>query len=259
MPAVPMTPTGNRKQESQLRHSQRRNSQRPTQIRDPSGRQGLRRIFNTTNYPTTAKAKAKKIARVFLLVSLCSALLLYLLYCLLFGASGVRSLSRPHCTPQGPSLSAPPPPPTLFGCRPALRFFSGRLVRRHALFSRGRWRPPWSTRTGRRRLRRAGGRGRRRSCTCGGGESPELATSALGGHGTHHETTNYTDHGMHAARGDSEFRTYLAAKRSASAFSAAAKNSSISSSAGFLALQAADAAAKDIGRRWWCFGWSSAA
>jgi hypothetical protein len=60
MPAVPMTPTGNRKQESQLRHSQRRNSQRPTQIRDPSGRQGLRRIFNTTNYPTTAKAKAKK-------------------------------------------------------------------------------------------------------------------------------------------------------------------------------------------------------
>jgi hypothetical protein len=122
MPAVPMTPTGNRKQESQLRHSQRRNSQRPTQIRDPSGRQGLRRIFNTTNYPTTAKAKAKKIARIFLLVSLCSALLLYLLYCLLFGASGVRSLSRPHCTPQGPSLSAPPPPPTLFGCRVPTRF-----------------------------------------------------------------------------------------------------------------------------------------
>lgn len=81
MPAVPMTPTGNRKQESQLRHSQRRNSQRPTQIRDPSGRQGLRRIFNTTNYPTTAKAKAKKIARVFLLVSLCSALLCCCIFC----------------------------------------------------------------------------------------------------------------------------------------------------------------------------------
>lgn len=70
---------------------------------------------------TTAKAKML----VFLLVSLCSA---GFLYCFLFGACGVRSLS-PHCTPQGPRFLRRR---RRFSAADPLYAFSGRLVRRHS-------------------------------------------------------------------------------------------------------------------------------
>jgi hypothetical protein len=53
--------------------------------------------------------------------------------------------------------------------------------------------------------------------------------------------------------------TYLAVKRSASAFSAVAKNSSISSGGGILtALQGAVDVAVAEGRQWWCWGSAAA-
>jgi len=141
---------------------------------------------------------------------------------------------------------------------PALRFPAGA----HVVVNR--W-PPGSIRTGR---RRAAARVRRRSCTCVGEESLKLAPTAwcleswrrpppVAGRNArtrHRRTTVCIVHRI--------IPTYLAAKRSACAFSAAAKNSSISPAGGILALLQATAVvvavvAKAVRR--WRFGSSSVA